>query len=46
MKSTNSTRVALFLILSAGGCVVGDELTTVTMNPDGSRSPAIASRRS
>src|SRR5690242_19234991 len=36
MKSTNYTRLALVLILFAGGCVVGDELTTFTLNPDGS----------
>ncbi len=36
MKSTNCARLALVLILFAGGCVVGDELTTFTLNPDGS----------
>ena len=36
MKSTNYTRLALVLALFAGGCVVGDELTTFTLNPDGS----------
>lgn len=36
MNSTTYARSALFLILFVGGCVVGDELTTVTMNPDGS----------
>jgi hypothetical protein len=36
MKSTDYTRLALVLILFAGGCVVGDELTTFTLNPDGS----------
>lgn len=36
MKSTVYTRLALILILFAGGCVVGDELTTFTLNSDGS----------
>lgn len=36
MKTKTYTRLALVLILSAGGCVIGDELTTFTLNPDGS----------
>ncbi|MGE5195102.1 MAG: hypothetical protein ACM3U2_21620 [Deltaproteobacteria bacterium] len=36
MKSTSCTRLPLVLILFAGGCVVGDELTTFTLNSDGS----------
>lgn len=36
MKSTIYTRLTLVLILFAGGCVIGDELTTFTLNPDGS----------
>lgn len=36
MKSKTIRRVAVLLILVASGCVVGDELTTFTLNPDGS----------
>jgi hypothetical protein len=36
MKSILDSRVVLLLILFAGGCIVGDELTTFTVHPDGS----------
>lgn len=36
MKSKSVFRLAAILILVAGGCVVGDELTTFTLNSDGS----------
>jgi len=36
MASTDIRRLALLLLLMAGGCVVGDELTTFTLNSDGS----------
>lgn len=36
MKSTACSRAILFLVLFTGGCIVGDELTTFTIHPDGS----------
>ena len=36
MKAKSNTRLALLLLLLVNGCVIGDELTTFTMNPDGS----------
>lgn len=36
MKAKSNTRLASVLILFASGCVIGDELTTFTLNPDGS----------
>lgn len=36
MNSRIGTRLASALVLFAAGCVIGDELTTFTLNPDGS----------
>src|SRR5689334_3482312 len=36
MKSKNYPLVPFVLILFAGGCVIGDQLTTFTLNSDGS----------
>ena len=36
MTSKSFRRLVLFLVLTTGGCVVGDELQTFTLNADGS----------